>query len=105
VADVRRALEAFTSDDALETSPLAVGHAGPNRAESVRARLRSAADVALSGSPHAAQLKAIVDRRFLIGCDAHDAIARSLPVSRATYFRRLSEAVDLIAGHLLDQDA
>jgi hypothetical protein len=104
-ADVRRALEAFASDDALDNCPLAVGSAGPDRAESVRARLRSAVDAALCVSPHAAQLKAIVDRRFLIGRDAHDTIARSLPVSRATYFRRLSEAVDLISRYVLDQDA
>ncbi|NEA37346.1 hypothetical protein [Streptomyces sp. SID13031] len=103
-ADVRRALDAFGSDDALSSSPLAIGPAGPGRAESVRAQLRAAAEAALAGSPHATQLTTIVDRRFLLGRDAHDTIARSLVVSRATYFRRLTEAVDRIAAHLLAQD-
>jgi hypothetical protein len=102
--DIRRALDAFTSDDVLSACPLANGSTVSDRAESVRTSLRSAAAAALAGSPHAVQLKTIVERRFFVSRDSHEAIARSLAVSRATYFRRLHEAVDGLTRHLLDQD-
>jgi len=102
-ADVREALESFQRDDVLSDWPLASGATITERADSVRALLRSAAGVALSGTPHSAQLTAIVTRRFFGQQQTHDTIARSLAVSRATYFRRLRDAVDRITRHLVDE--
>ncbi|GAA3600427.1 hypothetical protein GCM10022235_85460 [Kribbella ginsengisoli] len=101
--DVREALDGFLSDHALADSPLAVGTNDTDRTASARAVLRSAAEFALAGSPHAAQLRFIVDRRFFTTREPHARLARALMVSRATYFRRLEEAIDRIATYVVSQ--
>ncbi|WP_436501733.1 hypothetical protein [Actinokineospora sp. HUAS TT18] len=102
-ADVRDALESFHRDDVLSTWPLASGATPAARAESVRALLRSAVAAALSGTPHSTQLNAIVSRRFFTQREAHETIARSLALSRATYFRRLRDAIERITRYLVDR--
>ncbi|WP_086820625.1 ATP-binding protein [Allokutzneria sp. NRRL B-24872] len=100
-ADVRAALDGFASSGDLAQSPLARGADTRERAEHVRAVLRSAVELEFGTSPHERQLSAALTQRFFDGRESHEKIARSLALSRATYFRRLNEAVSRLTEHLV----
>ncbi|SDM60905.1 P-loop NTPase family protein [Allokutzneria albata] len=99
-ADVRAALDSFASSGELAESPLAQGADIRERADHVRTVLRTAVDLEFGTSPHEQQLRAALTRRFLDGRESHDKIARGLALSRATYFRRLNEAITRLTRHL-----
>ncbi|WP_377852777.1 ATP-binding protein [Allokutzneria oryzae] len=101
-ADVRAALESFATVGELAESPLARGVGSRERADHVRALLRSAVDLEFGETAHEAQLRTALVRRFFDARESHDKIARSMSLSRATYFRRLGEAVDRLSRHIVE---
>lgn len=99
--DVRRAFEDFADPAALAANPLARGLSTTGRAAYMRRLLRDAVAVALSDAPYGDQLQRILTARFFEGRGPHEAIARALTISRATYFRRLDDALDRVTRYLL----
>lgn len=99
--DVRQALENYCVSTALSENPLARGLSLDERAAHVRRLLREAVGGAFGHSAREEQLRAIVTRRFFEPRESHEAIARALSISRATYFRRLQEAVDRVCRYVL----
>lgn len=100
---VRDALRNFHVPHALAASRLAHGDTPEQRAESVRAMLRAAADVAFGDSPNERLLKRVLTLGYLETNPArpsHEQIAYDLALSRAAYFRRLRVAADRVADHL-----
>ena len=100
VDDVRAALESFTVATELARNPLAVGAGVDVRAESVRATLRAGVAAAFGTGPREQQLRTILSQRYLEPGATSAATARSLAMSKATYFRRLTEAVRRLTEHL-----
>ncbi len=100
VDDVRAALESFTVSTELARHPLAVGDGVDARAESVRAALRTGVAAAFGTGPREQQLRTILSQRYLEPGATSTATARSLAMSKATYFRRLAEAVRRLTEHL-----
>jgi len=93
---VLSALESFFSDPDL--AALGVAAAGLPVAESgerVRAWLRGRIDVALAGEP---ALRDLIVARYLTAGATHESAMRTLFLSRATYFRRLRRARDLVSS-------
>lgn len=89
------ALESFHDDGDL--AGLAVVPAGGPAvgAEEVRAWVRDRVDEVLGGEP---ALLDLVTRRYLVRGATHDEVLRSTYLSRATYFRRLRRARDLLGA-------
>ena len=100
VDDVRAALESFGVATELARHPLAVGVGVDARAESVRAALRAGVTGAFGTGPREQQLSTILSQRYLEPGATSAATARSLAMSKATYFRRLTEAVRRLTEHL-----
>jgi hypothetical protein len=100
VDDVRMALESFAVATELARHPLAVGAGVDARAESVRAVLRAGVTAAFGSGPREQQLRTILCQRYLAPGATSAATARSLAMSKATYFRRLTEAVRRLTEHL-----
>ncbi|WP_181765688.1 hypothetical protein, partial [Streptomyces albidus (ex Kaewkla and Franco 2022)] len=69
-------------------------------AESVRAALRTGVAAAFGTGPREQQLRTILSKRYLEPGATSTATARSLAMSKATYFRRLAEAVRRLTEHL-----
>jgi hypothetical protein len=99
--DVREALESFMVSSVLARSPLATGVGVDRRADSVRTTLRAAVAGAFGAGAHEQQLRTILRKRYLEPGETPDATARTLALSRATYYRRLREAAARVADHLL----
>jgi hypothetical protein len=97
---VRAALREFHDPVALAASPLAVGETTTARVESARRRLREATEAEFSRSLSEQQLRATIEWGYLDPDLGHDAAVLKLSVSRATYFRRLAEAVDRVTVRL-----
>jgi hypothetical protein len=97
---VREALRVLHVPAALAESPLARGHDMRERAESVRALIRDAADHAFGATADERLLKAILVRGYLDPATSHEQAAAELHVSRSTYFRRLRLAAERVTAYV-----
>jgi hypothetical protein len=98
---VRDALRDFKLPHRLATNPLAgAGASMEERADSVRDRLRAAADAAFGPSPGEQLMRSVLVRGYLDPAPSHEEAADELHISRSTYFRRLREATDRLAEYL-----
>jgi hypothetical protein len=98
---VRDALRAFRDPAVLATSPLARGVTVTERAASVRSRVQSAIEAELGHSGADQLLRAVLERGYLDADGSHERAILELYVSRATYFRRLADAVERVAPRVL----
>lgn len=97
---VRDALRSFHVPHELARSPMARGDTPDERAESVRAQLRQAADQAFGETRNERLLHEVLTRGYLVPGPSHEQSALDLSLSRAAYFRRLRVAADRVADHL-----
>lgn len=89
-------LEAFHDDTVLAGLPLpGVGAVAGASVEGVRAWLRAQVADALAAEP---ALLDLVTRRYLTAGATHEGVLRSTYLSRATYFRRLRRARELLVA-------
>jgi hypothetical protein len=94
---VRDALRHFHDPGALAASALATGSTREERYRSVRLLLQDAIERGFGDSEHERLLRAAVEDGYLNKVGSHESTARRLHLSRATYFRRLSQATQRIA--------
>jgi hypothetical protein len=99
-AAVRDALRDFRVPHSLAASPLAQGANQEERAESVRALIRRAAEESFGDTPNERLLHDILIRGYIDPAPSHEQAADELNVSRSTYFRRLKTAAERVAEHL-----
>jgi hypothetical protein len=99
-AAVRDALRDFRVPHSLAASPLAQGFTQEERAESVRALIRRAAEESFGDTPNERLLHDILVRGYIEPASSHEQAADELNVSRSTYFRRLKAAAERVAEHL-----
>ena len=93
---VLAALEGFHDDGILAGLPLpGVGTVAGASVEDVRAWLRARVADALAAEP---ALLDLVTRRYLTPGATHEGVLRSTYLSRATYFRRLRRARELLVA-------
>lgn len=93
--DLLRALEAFHCEADLVRLPVASRDLPPAQAaERIRVWVRDSVDDLLAEEPG---LHALVVRRYLQPGATHESVMREQFASRATYFRRLRRARDLLA--------
>jgi hypothetical protein len=97
---VRDALRDFRVPHKLAASPLADGGSQEERAESVRALVRAAAEQSFGDTPNERLLYDILIRGYIDPAPSHEQAADELNVSRSTYFRRLKAAAERVAEHL-----
>jgi hypothetical protein len=97
---VRAALRDFHDPQALAQSPLASGETVAAQAESARRRLREATEAEFARSLPEQQLRATIEWGYFDADLGHEAAALKLNISRATYFRRLAEAVERVTIRL-----
>ncbi|MBS1890961.1 MAG: hypothetical protein JST59_06695 [Actinobacteria bacterium] len=100
VATVREAFRAFGIPADLAQSPLASGDTIAARAASVRAALTDAVDHAFDAIPGDELTRTALRRGYLERSATHEAVAESLHLSRAAYFRRLRRGCERIAAYL-----
>jgi hypothetical protein len=100
VATVREAFRAFGIPADLAKSPLASGGTIAARSASVRAALTDAVDHAFDATPGDELTQAALRRGYLERSATHEAVAESLHLSRAAYFRRLRRGCERIAAYL-----
>lgn len=100
---VREALRNYHHPDALAASPLASGGTVDERYESVRRRLQEAIDHSFGDTDSERLLRATIEEGYLNKLGSHESTARRLHLSRATYFRRLSQATSRLAGSISHQ--
>ena len=98
--DVREALRNFRVPHELARSPLATGDTPEQRAESVRALLRDAAERAFGDNENEKLLARVLVRGYLEPAPSHEQAAIDLSLSRAAYFRRLRAAAERVAEYL-----
>jgi AAA ATPase domain len=98
---VRDALRDFHDPLALAAGPLGSGETTAARADSARRLLREATEAEFSRSLPEQQLRATIEWGYFDADVGHDAAALKLNVSRATYFRRLAEAVERVTVRLM----
>ncbi|WP_182481200.1 hypothetical protein [Nocardioides immobilis] len=93
---VLAALDDFHDDGALAALPSApLGHDVRHAADCVRTFVRRTMLTALHDQPHLADL---LEQRYLEPVATHDQVMRATFLSRATYFRRLRTARELVAA-------
>jgi len=97
---VREALRNFRVPLELARSPLATGATPEQRAESVRALLRDAAERAFGDNENEKLLQRVLVRGYLEPASSHEQAAFDLSLSRAAYFRRLRAAAERVAEYL-----
>jgi hypothetical protein len=97
---VRDALRDFRVPHNLAANPLATGSSQEERAESVRALIRDAAERSFGDTPNERLLHDILVRGYIDPAPSHEQAADELCVSRSTYFRRLKAAAERLAEHL-----
>jgi hypothetical protein len=97
---VRDALRDFHAPLALAAGPLGSGETTAARAESARRRLREATEAEFSRTLPEQQLRATIEWGYFDADVGHEAAALKLNISRATYFRRLAEAVERVTVRL-----
>ena len=102
---VREAFRAFAAPADLARSPLAHGSGIDERAESVREVLVDAVDRAFGDAPGDALTKLVLRRGYLERDGSHEAIAESLHLSRAAYFRRLRRGCEVVAVYISGEHA
>jgi hypothetical protein len=100
-AAVREALRAFDDPLVLAASSLAVGGSVSERAASVRTLLQEATREEFGRSRNERLLRATLERGYMDPDGGHEAALLELNVSRATYFRRLADAVERVAARVL----
>jgi hypothetical protein len=94
---VRDALRHFHDPDALAANALAMGSTREERYLSVQQLLLDAIERGFGDTEHERLLRATVEDGYLNKVSSHESTARRLHLSRATYFRRLSQATQRIA--------
>jgi len=99
---VRQALRVLHVPAALAESPLARGRSMRERAESVRALIRDAAEHAFGATSDEELLRRILIRGYLDPAPSHEQAAAELHVSRSTYFRRLKLAAERVTSYVTD---
>ncbi|MDQ6606700.1 MAG: ATP-binding protein [Actinomycetota bacterium] len=97
---VREALRNFRVPHELARNRLATGQTPEERAESVRALLRDAAERAFGDSENEKLLRRVLIRGYLEPAPSHEQAAIDLSLSRAAYFRRLRAAAERVAEYL-----
>lgn len=102
---VRDALRNFRVPHELAQSPLAVGSSPEERVESVRRRLREAAEAAFGDTENERLLQQVLIRGYLEPVSSHEQAAHDISLSRAAYFRRLRTAAERVANHLVNGGA
>lgn len=95
---VRAALRHFHDDRALATNPLAAGPTSGERADYLRLVLRTAIDSALRAHRSDRELARAIELTYFDPEGSTTKAIRRLSMSRATYFRRLNEAMDRMAA-------
>ena len=101
---VREALRNFRVPHELARSPLATGEGAEERAESVRRRLREAAERGFGDNENEKLLRRVLIRGYLEPAPSHEQAAIDLNLSRAAYFRRLRTAAERVAECLASRD-
>jgi hypothetical protein len=84
----------------LARSPLARGGGVEERSESVRHALADAVDRAFTDAPGDELTQTVLRRGYLERSASHEAVAETLHLSRAAYFRRLRRGCERIATYL-----
>ena len=97
---VRDVLRSWDDPVALAASPLAEGTTVVERAESVRRLVRTAVETAFGAGRGDAFTRTIIEEGYLDRSSSHEATARRLGLSRASYFRRLREGAERVAACL-----
>jgi hypothetical protein len=97
---VRTLLRDATRPERIERSPFAVGATVAERAASVRALLDAAIERAFGTGSRDQRLRAVLTAGYLERATTHEAVAASLHVSRAVYFRLAREAIDRLTATL-----
>ena len=97
---VRDALRNFRLPHELARSPLASGSAPEERAASVRALLRAAAERAFGDTDNERLLQRVLIHGYFDQVTSHEQAALDLALSRAAYFRRLRAAVERVTAHI-----
>ncbi len=97
---VREALRNFRVPHELARNQLATGQTPEERAGSVRALLRDAAERAFGDSENEKLLQRVLIRGYLEPAPSHEQAAIDLSLSRAAYFRRLRAAAERVAEYL-----
>ncbi len=85
-------LRSFDDDAALAMSPLGRGSTPAAKASGARATVLDAVDRAFGTTERDALLRLVLERGYFAPDANHGVAARSLHLSRATYFRRLRDA-------------
>ena len=101
VESVRVALRNFQQPQELARSPLADGAGPDERADSVRALLRDAAERAFGDSENERLLKRVLIHGYIEPSASHEQAALDLSLSRAAYFRRLRAASERVAEYVV----
>lgn len=99
-SDVVEALRNFHQPTDLLENPIAGAARGQARIAVVRDRIREALDDTFSNDPLDGLRRRVVEAAYIDPAGPHAGSARRLHLSRATYFRRLAEGVDILASHL-----
>jgi hypothetical protein len=100
---VREALRNFRVPHELARSALASGDGLEQRAASVRAILRGAAERAFGDNENEKLLQRVLIRGYLEPAPSHEQAAIDLSLSRAAYFRRLRAAAERVAVYLSER--
>jgi hypothetical protein len=95
---VRDALRNFRLPHELVRSALATGSSTEERVESVRDRLRRAAERAFGDTANERLLQRVLIHGYFDSVPSHEQAALDLSLSRAAYFRRLRVAVERVAA-------
>ncbi len=100
VATVREAFRGLGVPADLARSPLASGESIAARSDSVRGALTDAVDNAFGESAGDRLTQTVLRRGYLERNATHEAVAESLHLSRAAYFRRLRRGCERVAAYL-----
>jgi hypothetical protein len=97
---VREAFRNLGVPAELARSPLAHGAGVAERSESVRRALAEAVDGAFADAPGDDLTQTVLREGYLRRSASHEAVAETLHLSRAAYFRRLRRGCERIATYL-----
>jgi len=97
---VREAFRNLGEPAELARSPLARGEGLDERSSSVRRALADAVDRAFSDAPGEELTQTVLRRGYLERSASHEAVAETLHLSRAAYFRRLRRGCERVATYL-----
>jgi hypothetical protein len=97
---VREAFRNLGIPAELARSPLAHGGSVTERSKSVRRALADAVEAAFAEAPGDDLTQTVLRQGYLERSASHDAVAETLHLSRAAYFRRLRRGCERIATYL-----